>query len=72
MCSEHVLDISDGLHEMGGFQSQVVVALVVAWAIVYLVLIKGVDSFGKVRISLQRSQVILNSFERLNEIIIYN
>uniref|UniRef100_A0A6A7FYT7 Transporter n=3 Tax=Hirondellea gigas TaxID=1518452 RepID=A0A6A7FYT7_9CRUS len=45
---EHVLDISDGFHDMGGFQLHVVVALAVAWLIVYLVLIKGVDSFGKV------------------------
>ena len=47
MCSEHVLDISDGLHEMGGFQSQVVVALVVAWAIVYLVLIRVSTLLGR-------------------------
>ena len=47
--SEHVLDISDGFHDVGGFQTPVVCSLIVAWIIVYLVLIKGVDSFGKVR-----------------------
>ncbi|XP_018026292.1 sodium- and chloride-dependent glycine transporter 2 [Hyalella azteca] len=44
---EHVLDISEGFHDIGGFQLQIVCALAVAWAVVYLVLIKGVNSFGK-------------------------
>ncbi|XP_042892117.1 sodium- and chloride-dependent glycine transporter 1-like isoform X1 [Penaeus japonicus] len=43
----HVLDITDGLHDMGGFQGKIVIALFVAWIIVYLVLIKGVETFGK-------------------------
>ncbi|KAF2357245.1 Sodium:neurotransmitter symporter [Trinorchestia longiramus] len=44
---EHVLDISDGFHDIGGFQIQIVCSLAVAWIIVFLVLIKGVHSFGK-------------------------
>ncbi|XP_047482292.1 sodium- and chloride-dependent glycine transporter 1-like isoform X1 [Penaeus chinensis] len=43
----HVLDITDGLHDMGGFQGNIVIALLVAWIIVYFVLIKGVETFGK-------------------------
>ncbi|XP_063596316.1 sodium- and chloride-dependent glycine transporter 1-like isoform X2 [Penaeus indicus] len=43
----HVLDITDGLHDMGGFQGNIVLALLVAWIIVYFVLIKGVETFGK-------------------------
>ncbi|XP_076065864.1 sodium- and chloride-dependent glycine transporter 1-like isoform X1 [Oratosquilla oratoria] len=43
----HVLDITDGLHDMGGFQGSIVLSLVIAWIIVYLVLIKGVETFGK-------------------------
>jgi len=43
----HVLDISSGFEELGGFQTQIVIALIVAWLIVYCVLIRGVDSFGK-------------------------
>lgn len=43
----HVLDITDGLHEVGGFQDKIVLSLFVAWVIVYIVLIKGVETFGK-------------------------
>ncbi|XP_068246956.1 sodium- and chloride-dependent glycine transporter 1-like isoform X1 [Palaemon carinicauda] len=43
----HVLDITDGVHDMGGLQGKIVLALFVAWIIVYLVLIKGVETFGK-------------------------
>lgn len=44
-----MLDITDGLHNMGGLQGNIVLTLMVAWIIVYLVLIKGVETFGKVR-----------------------
>ncbi|CAL4067551.1 unnamed protein product, partial [Meganyctiphanes norvegica] len=46
----HVLDIgaSSGLHDLGGFQGKIVLSLLFAWLIVYLVLLKGVESFGKV------------------------
>lgn len=37
---------------MGGFQGNIVLALLVAWIIVYLVLIRGVETFGKVRMML--------------------
>lgn len=43
----HVLDITGGLHDMGGFQGNIVLTLLIAWIIVYLVLIKGVETFGK-------------------------
>ncbi|RXG73105.1 Sodium- and chloride-dependent glycine transporter 2 [Armadillidium vulgare] len=43
----HVLDITDGLHEMGDFQFHIIISLFVAWIIVYLVLMKGVETFGK-------------------------
>ncbi|KAK7068348.1 hypothetical protein SK128_002873, partial [Halocaridina rubra] len=43
----HVLDITDGLHDIGGFQGNVVLSLLIAWIIVYFVLIKGVETFGK-------------------------
>ncbi|RXG57635.1 Sodium- and chloride-dependent glycine transporter 2 [Armadillidium vulgare] len=45
----HVLDITDGLHEMGDFQFHIIISLFVAWIIVYLVLMKGVETFGKSR-----------------------
>ncbi|KAG7165430.1 Sodium- and chloride-dependent glycine transporter 1-like 1 [Homarus americanus] len=32
----HVLDISDGLHDIGGFQGNIVLSLLIAWIIVYL------------------------------------
>lgn len=57
--SNHVLDITDGLHDMGGFQGNVVIALLVAWIIVYFVLIKGVETFGKVRDRLFEALIVL-------------
>ncbi|XP_014670343.1 PREDICTED: sodium- and chloride-dependent glycine transporter 1-like [Priapulus caudatus] len=43
-----VLNISTGIDEPGGFQVELVATLAAAWFIVFLVLIKGVGSLGKV------------------------
>ena len=59
--SSHVLDITEGLHDMGGLQTTVVVSLIIAWIIVYCVLIKGVETFGKVRYFLKHIIYILKT-----------
>ncbi|XP_033111858.1 sodium- and chloride-dependent glycine transporter 1-like [Anneissia japonica] len=46
--SHAVLGISDGLHEIGGVRWQLLVCLVIAWVVVYLCLIRGIHSSGKV------------------------
>lgn len=43
-----VLDISDGFHDMGGVRWQLALALLGAWILVGLCLIKGIKSQGKV------------------------
>ena len=46
--SNFVLDISDGLHEMGGVRWQLAGCLLLAWILVGGCLIKGIKSQGKV------------------------
>ena len=47
-CSEYVLDMSEGLHDMGGLRWQLVLCLLGAWLLVFVCLIKGIKSQGKV------------------------
>ncbi|KAJ7379137.1 hypothetical protein OS493_017635 [Desmophyllum pertusum] len=44
----YILKISDGISNMGNVSWQIVLCLILAWIIVYLCLIKGVASSGKV------------------------
>ena len=48
ICSEFVLEISDGFHDMGGLRWQLVLCLMGAWTLVFFCLIKGIKSQGKV------------------------
>ena len=43
-----MLDISDGIHDMGHVRWQLALCLLLAWTVVFLCLIKGVQSSGKV------------------------
>lgn len=43
-----VLDLSAGIHELGGIRWQLMLCLLAAWVIVFLCLCKGVKSSGKV------------------------
>ncbi|XP_062616935.1 sodium- and chloride-dependent glycine transporter 2-like [Saccostrea cucullata] len=43
-----VLDLSDGLHEIGSLNWRLLLCFIVAWIVVCLCLIKGVKSLGKV------------------------
>ncbi|CAD5120066.1 DgyrCDS8648 [Dimorphilus gyrociliatus] len=45
---ENVLDLSDGIHEMGGLKWKLVLFLLLAWVIVFLCIMKGIKSSGKV------------------------
>ncbi|XP_033733171.1 sodium-dependent proline transporter-like [Pecten maximus] len=44
----NVLDISSGLEDIGSVQGHLVLSLVLAWAAVYVCVIKGIRSSGKV------------------------
>ena len=43
-----MLQISTGIEDVGGLRAQLVLCLALAWTIVFLALLKGVKSFGKV------------------------
>ncbi|CAG5123463.1 unnamed protein product, partial [Candidula unifasciata] len=45
---KEVLDISPGIEHMGGLRWQLLLCLLAAWVIVFLCLIKGIKSLGKV------------------------
>ena len=47
-CSNYVLEKSSGLEEFGTVQWHLAVALVVAWILIFLCLMKGIKSVGKV------------------------
>lgn len=46
--SNQVLRISDGIDEVGEVRWQLVLCLLLCWIIVFLVLIKGIATLGKV------------------------
>ncbi|ELT92641.1 hypothetical protein CAPTEDRAFT_140091, partial [Capitella teleta] len=46
--ASNVLELSAGIHELGGIRWQLLLCLFAAWAIVFLCLCKGVKSSGKV------------------------
>ncbi|XP_037070477.1 sodium- and chloride-dependent glycine transporter 1-like [Pollicipes pollicipes] len=43
----YMLNITEGIHTPGGMRWPLVLCLLVAWTLVFLVLLKGVKSFGK-------------------------
>lgn len=46
--SNRVLQLSDGIDDMGTIVWQVALCLLLSWTIVFFVLIKGISSLGKV------------------------
>ena len=46
--SKRVLDISTGIHDLGPINWELALCLLLAWVCVFLVLLKGIKSFGKV------------------------
>ncbi len=46
--SNYVLDISEGIHDLGAVRWQLALCLLGAWILVCLCLIKGIKSQGKV------------------------
>ncbi|XP_071951531.1 sodium- and chloride-dependent glycine transporter 1-like [Antedon mediterranea] len=46
--SHKVLGISDGLHDLGSVRLELLLCLFIAWVVVYLCLIRGIHSSGKV------------------------
>ena len=49
--SNYVLRLTDGLEDIGGIRWQLALCLGLAWAIIFLVLLKGIESLGKVYLS---------------------
>lgn len=47
-CSNYMLDVSDGFHEMGGIKWQLALCFLFAWIVVFLSLAKGIKVSGKV------------------------
>ena len=48
ICRYHVLELSDGFHDLGGLRWQLVCCMIAAWFLLFLCLVKGVKSLGKV------------------------
>ncbi len=44
-----MLNITDGIEDLGGINWRLTACLAAAWVIVFLVLIKGISSLGKAR-----------------------
>ena len=64
--------MSEGLHDMGGLRWQLVLCLLGAWLLVFVCLIKGIKSQGKVR-TLPRSSSRLqhgSSFQSVKRFIV--
>ena len=49
-CSNYMLDISGGLHEMGAVRWQLTLCLLLCWVIVFFSLAKGITVSGKVSV----------------------
>ena len=50
-CRNNVLEMSTGIHDMGGVRWQLLLCLFIGWVFVFLCLIKGVKTSGKVWMS---------------------
>lgn len=48
-CSNFVLDISEGIHDVSHFRVEIAMCLLIVWLIVFFCLVKGVKSMGKVK-----------------------
>jgi hypothetical protein len=51
LCRRHVLQITDGIEDMGTMRLELLVCLAIAWICVFLCLFKGIKSSGKVSTS---------------------
>ena len=68
-----MLDISDGIHDMGHVRWQLALCLLLAWTVVFLCLIKGVQSSGKVvYMNIHEDTLINNSDQYIAEIATKN
>ena len=47
--SNYVLEMSDGMENMGAVNWKLALCLLLAWIIIFVCLIKGIQSLGKVR-----------------------
>lgn len=58
-----MLGLSDGIDNLNGVKTDLALCLLVAWVIVYLCIMKGIKSSGKVERNLQH--LVMTSFERV-------
>ena len=62
-----MLQISSGIEEPGSLRPELVISLAVAWTIVFVALLKGVKSFGKVQQKSYKVQQIIDSIKTKSE-----
>ena len=60
--SNEVLELSDGIDDMGNIVWQLALCLLLCWAVNFLVLIKGISSLGKVK-----HMILLSSAEYIKK-----
>ena len=48
LCSRRVLGITESISDLGGMQWELLATLVMAWLVVYLIIMKGLHASGKV------------------------
>ena len=50
LCRKRVLQISDGIDDLGGMQWELLGCLALGWGLVYLIIWRGLHASGKVRL----------------------
>lgn len=48
LCRRHLLNMTTGIHDMGGMQWPLIICLGVSWFTCFMCLFKGIKSMGKV------------------------
>ena len=57
-----MLDISDGIHDIGTIRWELAGCLLLAWTVVYLALWRGIKSIGKVVLTRMEAIIFLPHF----------
>ncbi len=57
-----MLDISDGIHDIGTSRWELAGCLLLAWAVVYMALWRGIKSIGKVVLIRMEATIFLPHF----------
>ena len=57
-----MLDISDGIHDIGSIRWELAGCLLLAWTVVYMALWRGIKSIGKVVFTSMEATIFLPHF----------